>query len=242
MAVQYPVVSQSRGVELAAEFIDSGPRPLRDDEWSWSGSGPRLDIAPIEEAATAVSAQLQLFDDSDKDLFEGSVTPLVHGALSQVETLALDDPGFWRYLTLAHFWDFVSWREAGAFETGVPGNYLVYTDGTKYAECVVRRTFLRGETLGGDQGYGLAALPNATDFWRSHVLRVSVGSSPPLTRAFAQAHADDRIPWSELRPMARRLNRAVTNRVLPLLTPRQADDMVAQARYGEPIPIHRGSS
>ena len=48
---------------------------------------------------------------------------------------------------------------------------MTYVDGGK--ECVPFRMFLRAQAIRQEDDYSLAgALPKATDFWRSHVIRV----------------------------------------------------------------------
>ena len=39
---------------------------------------------------------------------EAEAAPLLHDALCAVDIAVLDDPGFWRYLSLELFWDFIS--------------------------------------------------------------------------------------------------------------------------------------
>lgn len=234
MIVKYPTVKEKTGLELAKQFLSSSWRSLEPDEVTWSGSGERLVLSSIEEAATRVS---QMLDDlrsdggsTDRDLLEGGATVPIHSALRDVDVVTLDDPGFWQYLALQHFWDFTCWREDEAFASGDPVKYLRYVDGAHPTECVVRRTFLRGQAVGGEDGYPLASIEKATDFWRSHVIRVSLGSSPTLTQAFASSHREDRLAWEELRQVARRLNRQVTNVVLPMVDADEASNMVSRAR------------
>lgn len=235
MGTSYPTVKTETGIGLAQEFLATSPRSLTSEEVAWAGSGAQIDLTSVEEASYEVSRRLSDFQTSeaseDRDLFEGQVAAIIHPVLEPFPTLALDDPGFWQYLSLAYFWEFVRWREGGAFDQD-PGKYLKYLDGRSYSECVLRRTFLRGQAVGGAEGYQLASIEKSADFWRSHVIRVSVGSSVPLTQAFAREHKVNRLTFDELRPVARRLNRQVTNVVLPMVDDEQAEKMVHRARHG----------
>ncbi len=59
----------------------------------------------------------------------------------------LDDPGFWRYLSLAHYRSFIRWRERGAF---ADGKFELYVDGRTATECVLTRMYDRGASAIGD--------------------------------------------------------------------------------------------
>ena len=53
----------------------------------------------------------------DSDQVEGKSALYLYQAIEHagVTAVALDDPGFWRYVTLAYFWNFAIWREFRAF-------------------------------------------------------------------------------------------------------------------------------
>ena len=48
--------------------------------------------------------------DAARETREAEASPLLHDALCMVDVEVLDDPGFWRYLSLDLFWDFIRWR------------------------------------------------------------------------------------------------------------------------------------
>lgn len=232
--MRYPVVPMATCLDLAAEFVRRGQRDLNEHEIQESGSGPELDLSSVTDVASTMSTRLDEFErtehSSDKDLFEGLVAAQLHKSMRDIETTILDDPGFWRYLTLDHFWWFVRWREEGAFEKADPGKYLRYVDGTRNTECVLIRAYLRGQAVETDGDYSLGVIEQAGDFWRSHVLRVSTGAVPAVAKAFAEEHKRDRMVTSVLRPFARRLNRVSTNVVLPVLSDDDARALMGELR------------
>ena len=152
--------------------------------------------------------------DAAREQCEAEAAPLLHHALCDVDVEVLDDPGFWRFLSLDLFWDFIRWREAKAFGRG---NYLRYVDGRSSNECVLTRMYLRAAAVGGLPFAEYASvLPKATDFWRSHVVRVRTGTAPSLVRAFVDMQRQRRLPTDPLRQFAKALNRTWSNVVLSI--------------------------
>ena len=193
----------------------------------WVSDGEDVDLSCLRQAATMMTADLNdMATRETREQREGEAAPLLHDALSVVQVDVLDDPGFWRYLSLDLFWDFISWREAKAFARG---NYLKYVDGKSSRECVLTRMYLRAAAVGGlPHAEYASALPRATDFWRSHVLRVKTGTALPLARAFVDMQRQHRLPTDPLREFAKALNRTWSNVVLTLY-----DDDEARALIGE---------
>jgi len=141
------------------------------------------------------------------EAFEGRYAGEVHRLLRDLPIEALDDPGFWRYLSLAHFWWFIAAREERAIERG---NAMTYVDGG--TECVPFRMFLRAQAIRDGDDYALAgALPQASDFWRSHVIRVKTATAPALARSLARLQVEKRMVSNDVRPFARRVNRLWSN-------------------------------
>ena len=158
---------------------------------------------------------------------------------SGAEPAALDDPGFWRYVCLAHVWNFAAWRQPAAFAgkrsaEGVPEtptSLKSYVDGNRPHECVPVRMYLRVRALGGlEHAEFASAVPEGTDFWRSHILRVKVGEHPPIVRAMVRRQANDetRLLTDDLRELAKDLNRTLTNVVPALLDEDAAEDLVGE--------------
>lgn len=232
--MKYPSISRSKAQELATAHLGA-PSIQLDDDIIWEGDGPEMDLGPIAELAASLhDSWTQLCEEEtspDRDLFEGHVGAQLHKVLTDagLPWSALDDPGLWRYLTLAHLWWFVKWRQERTFASEDWGKYRKYVDGTNPTECVVLRAFLRGQLT--EPTYELAtAIHDGTDFWRSHVIRVRTGSSPTLARAFAAEQRDHRMATSELRPFARRLNRVWTNVILHTYEDMEAASLITELR------------
>jgi hypothetical protein len=211
--MRYPVLTNTKTAELAAEFV-SGTEPSVEPHTTWLGTGADIDLRPIAAVAAEIAKDAETWTNKDRDRFEGKASVKLYEALRAVPPEILDDRGFWRYLALRYFWEFIAWREQGAFAAG---NHLKYVDASTNTEAVLPRMYLRALAVGGGAHSELAsAVTEATDFWRSHVLRVRTGSAPALTRAFAAKQARDRLMTESLREAAKRLNRNWTNVVLYL--------------------------
>lgn len=193
------------------------------------GDGEEVDYNRIQQASLRINQNLDMprpESSRDKALLEGKAAPILYEGLEGIEVSVLDDPGFWRYLSLRYFWGFIEWREKEAFERG---NYLKYIDGDKSTECVLTRMYLRVQALGGDEyGYLASVLPQSVDFWRSHVIRVRTGTSPELTRAFVKKQRDDRLKTDDLREFAKSLNRTWTNLLLNIYDDKEAEKLIEE--------------
>ena len=218
------------------------------DGIGWTGSGTRIDVTPLEHAQVQIEDLVKSNCDldgtanaSDQDMVEGEAATIVYSAVvgTGIEPSALDDPGFWRYVALAHLWNFAAWREPRAFAPVIAGSGTiaasrklgVYVDGRKPDECVPLRMFLRVRCLGGAAHAHLAgAVRQGTDFWRSHILRVVAGEHPPIVRALVRRQADEatRLNRDPLREFAKQLNRTLVN-----LAPATLDDTAADELVGE---------
>lgn len=211
------------------------------DAVKWWGEGDELDTEILDEARVGIEALLRGDEIAvlDRDQIEGKAACWLYQALidARVETVTLDDPGFWRYVALAHVWNLVTWREPAAFavdnseDDGVKPkeSFRRYVDGHNSRECLPARMYLRVDALGGLEHAQLAwAVRGSTDFWRSHILRVKAGEYPPLVRAVVRRQADTatRLPTDLLRAFAKELNRTLTNLVPALLTDGAADELV----------------
>lgn len=226
--MRYPIITMSDCRSLA-ERMSNGISQDIEPFINWLGVGNTLEIDRIEKAAWEVYQvwkEHRVCYRSDKDRLEGIVAPILYSALQEVFIEVLDDPGFWRYLSLAYFWDFIAWREDKAFENG---NYLKYVDGKDNAECVLTRMYLRVQALGGNEHGSMAAeVKKATDLWRSHIIRVRNGEAPPLTRAFVERQRDHRLKTPVLRKFAKRLNRTRTNILLNIYDDEEAGRLIEE--------------
>lgn len=202
---------RSRTEALVRGLVAGAPTPNWELERAWVGSGEEIPLGPLDEAMKSMKRDFEARSPGDvhasPEAFEGRFAGEVHRTLRDLPIEALDDPGFWRYVALVHFWWFVAVREAPAIERG---NVMTYVDGG--TECVPFRMFLRAQAVRDGDDYALAgALPKAADFWRSHVLRVRTATAPPLARSFARLQVDKRMVSDDVRPFARRINRLWSN-------------------------------
>lgn len=227
--MRYPTIPLSKADELA-KLLLAGQRPAIDPAVSWTGNGAEVDIALLDVAVGRMKSAWLDFQASGEgakpEEFEGLVAGELHRALRDYPVEALDDPGFWRYVSLAKLWWFIEEREAGPLGRG---NHLTYIDGLRPAECVPLRMFLRAQAIRNDDDYHLASsMKQATDFWRSHVVRVRTGGAPPLARGLTRLQAAERMPTEELRQYAKRINRLWTNVVLDRLDDDEADRLMRE--------------
>lgn len=232
---RYKTVPIASCLRLVPEFLQNGPRPLTDSDVAPTGAGPELGLDELREVAENIEGERQAFvvsaEAGDRDLFEGRAAGRLHSTLREVPVQILDDPGFWRYVALEFFWPLTYWREQQTFDGGDPAKYAQYVDGRRTTECVVSRMYLRAQAIYERGDYTLAgSIPKGTDFWRSHVLRVSVGAAPVVASDFARQQSRERLPTPELRSYARRLNRMATNVVLPVLDSTDASALLRELR------------
>lgn len=199
--------------EIAATLID-GHRAVIESRADDVGEGPSLDEQPLRDIVASFEDELVDGDPGDREIFEGRLAAAVYPWLAQIPIEVLDDRGFWRYLAVRHFWWFISWREADPIGRG---NYLALVDARSPAEQIPLRLFLRAKAVDHHGDVAIAGeIAQSTDFWRSHIVRVRVGSAPSLARAFAEAKRDEDVdvrPLSttSLRETAKRVNRTWSN-------------------------------
>ena len=144
-----------------------------------------------------------------KEQYESEICSEVHQALRDLPYEILDDPKFWQYLAVQFFSEFIMWRESDALSSG---NLLSYFRATG-VECIPLRLFLRGQVVFESTGkYDLAsAIPQGTDFWRAHILRVNTGRDRNIARVFVEMQRDKRLLRDPLRSLARLINRMRSN-------------------------------
>ena len=234
--MRYPILTRSRTENLARQLVQGEHTPNWELERTWIGSGQEVNLDLLAATQIEMREAYEVRDPKSAtatpEVFEGRFAGDVHRALRDLPIEALDDPGFWRYLSLVDFWWFVAIREAKSIGRG---NVMTYVDGG--TECVPLRMFLRAQAIRDDEDYSLAgALPKSTDFWRSHVLRVKTGTAPPLARSFARLQHEKAMVSDDLRPFARRMNRLWTNVVFHTWEDGDSDELLAELyaeMYGE---------
>lgn len=232
--MRYPTIPTTLVSELVPVLRD-GDHAHLDEVIELVGHGQDLDLVTLDELIPTLEDELELFrnseDAGDKDLFEGRVAGRIHAALADVPVAILDDPRFWCYLALAKFWWFLIWREPQGMANPDPKGFKPYTDGGSAPECIPLRLFLRGQIALREGSYDLSsAVPEATDFWRSHVVRVDTGKNPALARALVQSQADDRMITGRLRRFASLLNLRRTGLLLHLHTDDEAAALIEELR------------
>ena len=238
--MRYPTATQSQCREFARAQVRGEQYDL---EPHWVGTGDDLDLRGIEEAAARIQILMDEADQhlSKRDQVEGQASAILYRALladpgtgrQEVDVAVLDDPGFWRYLGLKWFWDFVQWRTWRKPQRFREGPHLGYVDAQSSTKCVLTRMYLRMASLGGSRHEALAScLPKAADFWRSHVFRVRTGCAPPLVRAMVETQRDAHLATDLLREWAKRVNRTWSNVLLDLYTDDEAAELLAELRAG----------
>jgi hypothetical protein len=224
-------------MEWAPKLLEGVPMTMA-TEVTWVGAGEEVDLSAIDQLAAKIcagaEAKPKASRGSTRDMLEGELAGSLHMTLRDVPPEMLDDPGWWRYLSV-RIWEFVVWREADAFETGDYRKYRRYIDAKVSSECVPMRMYLRAAIARVGDDYSLAsAVKKGSDLWRSHILRVRTGTAPALARALVMEQLSARMPTDELRPFASKLNRLWPNVVLNLYTEDEARDLLTELRQSQP--------
>ena len=231
--MRYPSISLGQCKEIVQARI--GGRdvqvPVR-----WAGSGDEVDLDRIAAAAKEIdSLRARDWGSGERDYVEGLAATHLYQALRPddarpVDVAVLDDPGFWRFLGLRFLWDFIKWREPSVLS----GTHMEYVDGQRSSECVPTRMYLRVAAVGGlEFAEHSERLERATDFWRSHILRVRTGTAPALTRAIVSRQARQPIETGSLRPFAKQVNGAWTNVLLNMYDDAEAERFVDEFWPGQ---------
>ena len=195
---------------------------------AFPGMGELVDLGLLADAIEKINSQVISWGSKNKDDLEGRVSGLVHAALKDLPIEVQDDPAFWQYLSVKYFLPYVLWRESGSIESRTLATYL---NASRNSEQIPLRLFLRGSIAGPDDGYKLAfASQRATDFWRSHLVRVTVGSFENLARRIIREQADSAMSTSILRVFAKIINRQGSNTELYVLETAETDEVVGASR------------
>jgi hypothetical protein len=228
-------------IPTATKHMLDGNKHLAERSYDYSGEGADLDLTAIEQLVKELDSQLKSFlsETTDRsagwrDAFEGSIAGQVHQTLSHIDTEILDDPGFWRFLSIDKFWPIVYWRQQETFDAGDPSRYLTYVDAKNSTYCVLLRIFIRGQIAFESSGsYELAsASKKATDFWNSHIVGVDTWQIPPVVKSLLEAYRDDRnsLTTAHLRSLAKHLRRRRASILLHGYTKDEADDLIRELR------------
>lgn len=237
--MRYPTLSSVQTEDLVQQLV-RGKDTSASTMALWKGHGESVDFEPLDEVVEDFKGQLAEFVEDlatsgDKDLFEGRLAKAVFPFFDSIPIEVLDDPGFWRYLTIQYFWWFASWRESGPIASG---NAAAYTNASLNSEHIPLRLYLRAKAVRKEKDSDVsltAELRHGSDFWRSHILRVRTGTAPMLTRALVEMQKDDdrRLATDPLRDYARQLNRVWTNVNLNLLDKDQASALIKELRESQ---------
>jgi hypothetical protein len=222
---------QNQSEDYVMNFLSQNVR-----ETSSPGTGAErlLDLDDLEAVAATVNSRLKKLAVApkkgvDKDELEGEICSLVYKALEHVPVEILDDPGFWRFIGIRYFWSFTLWRESSAL---AKNNIATYFSAKSSSESIPLRLYLRAQAMRDVNGnFSLAeAVPEGTDFWRSHIIRVRTGRARVLAQAFAKLQSTDRMMTDELRQFARRLNRQWSNVIMLDYNDKQSSDILKEIK------------
>jgi len=212
---------------FCAEYVGWSQSPLSD-------SPKEVDLSAIAKVVELLPPQIKKAggpkaSPEDREQLEGELSKAVHEALVAVPIEILDDSRFWRYLAVRYFTEFIAWREKKALGKG---NIERYFASKESHESIPIRLYLRAQSvINGSGGYDLAAaIPEGTDFWRSHILRVRTGRATPLTTAFAEMQSKQRLTTQPLRALARLVTRMWANVMLFEYSEEQATEVLTSLR------------
>mgnify|MGYP001070471978 CR=1 FL=1 len=231
--MKYPVISLADTERLSEELLGEVSTDVMAGV-KWVGSGSFAELEELEGLADDIRSDVSRFAEGDsppKDEYEGRRSVDLYRALEHLPLEVVDDPGFWRFVILRHLWEFVGWRQPEAFASHRWDAIRRYVDGRTHTECVALRMFIRGRIAVESGNPDLAfAVPEATDLWRSHIIRVRTGYSPTLAGGVLRAQLDHRLTTDHLRQYAKKLNRVASNVVLHVYDENAVDELLEELR------------
>lgn len=232
--MSHPTIAPDALDRLGPELL-AGRQPDIGGAVKWVGTSPEVDLAPLAALSPELEADLEAFrsskDARDKDLFEGRAAEKLHAALEDLPVDVLDNPGFWRYVSVTRLWWLARWREQPTHDRGEWEKFRIYVDGRRSSECVALRMFIRGRIAAEAGDPALAhAVPEATDLWRSHIVRVRTSYIPVLAGELLKHQVRDRMPTNDLREFAKRLNRLASNVVIDTYDASEVDPLLEELR------------
>jgi hypothetical protein len=227
--MKYPSVSEDDASLYSRRLIEGIKIPLK---VKVKGAGEDFDEQGVNNLTVVLRRELEVWK-GGKDAFEGRIATRIHQELKDIPIPVLDDPSFWRYLSLKYFWWYAEWRESGSFKIG--GNYMAYTNAKNPNNSIPLRIYLRGQIAAqaGDENL-CTATHQSTDFWRSHITRVKNWRYPSIAKAFIETHAENHMKTSPLREFAKSLGRRRANIVFTHYTDKEASDVVEDLRSSIP--------
>jgi hypothetical protein len=233
--IRYPTIGLSAARSLVLELLN-GSNPDIGGHVVIVGADDdaNLDLSELEKVGHDATERVATLDENgagtaERDALEGELSIALYRALdpTSVPLEILDDAGFWRYVGVLHLWSFVRWREPAIVPGADWSKIAPYLDGRQASECVALRMFVRASIAHEAGNIDLAStLKRATDFWRSHLVRVGTGAVPPLARAFVEAQERDRLAPDPVRAVARKINRTRTNVLMHGYTSDVAEEFV----------------
>ncbi|MER8701345.1 DUF6339 family protein [Mesorhizobium sp. M1273] len=224
----YPIVNKAEARTYLRSPAESGeqkalPEIRFNDEGSdedWVGIAEDLSTQLLELLASSKSEH-----GLDGGRFEAAASPLVHQVLPT--HIALADPEFWIWLSVAHCLPVVDGRY------GRKRNLKNFGIGGA-AENLLYRLWLRAEIAfdrAQSNEYDLARVGDI-DFWRSHLFRQGYGD----VRTFARALISFQFPLSkkrksrlkidQIRALAKQLKRARSNLMFEVMSESRATQFI----------------
>ena len=234
--MRYRTLGKAICQQMATDFV-AGRHVSIDARAGSEGSGTDVDEQSLTEILDQYRTELESNSPKDNELFEGRLAAALFGWFDSLPIEVLDDPGFWRYVSLRHFWWFIEWREA---EPIAKGNFNNLVDATLPAEHIPLRLYLRAKAVAEGEDASLAGeIPKSTDFWRSHITRVRVASAPAMARAFAEMKRDEKaldspLKTERLRRVAKRVNRMWSNVRLDMYDSVESKELMKEIVENEP--------
>lgn len=208
--------------DVIQNFVESHARPAK-------LTGAMVDLSGLQgvvQKAKQLEVHLQ---GANKDSVEGAICGDVHSLLSGLPVDVLDDPEFWQFIAIRYFTNFIIWRESKAASNPSVDKLLTYFLGKNNSEMIPLRLFLRGAISKVDDSYDLAnLLDRSTDFWRSHIVRVTTGTAYRLSQELVKHQFDKGMNTTKLRELAKLLNRQWSNVELYYLDSSEAHELLEQ--------------
>jgi len=246
--MRYRAVSLYGAEKLVAEIFLKGNSPDVDaeDYSSWTGVGEAVDLTELEEIVAGVTGRVpeEKISEPKRDLLEGELCSQIHSAIVGLEQScfeALDDPGFWSYLSFKHFRELIEWRHSETFDGYKLNPDKMKVNAVKYffdptlKEGVLSRMYMRGHIAVDEGGnYDLASgRVGSGDLWRSHVTRVRTAESPWIAKALARFWIQNEwltteSPGGGLRALGKLVNRRRSNIVGIVLDADESDKVIVE--------------
>ena len=228
--MKYPILQLDVCQQIVRDLVENEGSTNADIDGAvlWEGNGKKVNLDTFKERLSIVvewENHVKEYGDNKqkKDLIEAKFSLWLYQKINdlQLTTIALADPGFWRYLSVRYFFWYIQWREP-AFRKE-DGKYQIYVDCEAPKEAVLPRCYIRGRnSFGLDTSNSVF---EGTDLWRSHIHRVRTQFSPTLIKSMLKWQYDEnkRLKTDPLRLAAKDITKANSNISSDFLTEEQAD-------------------